>query len=175
MGTSGENVMELRVHLKVCEGCGCLWYRVQAETGDSKTSQKPEPETGAAGPEKPSFPPSLPSRPFSNTTSPCRARQIFSKSRAGHRYRLAPRLRWPTRPSRDLRHGWQFSPAVPIERRPPAPSPLGRELRHCRVAAPAPAPATGLGCAPHPPATPQAGAGCRPRAARSLGVLPKTH
>jgi hypothetical protein len=24
--------MELRVHLKVCEGCGCLWYRVQAET-----------------------------------------------------------------------------------------------------------------------------------------------
>jgi hypothetical protein len=33
MGTSGENVMELRVHLKVCEGCGCLWYRVQAETG----------------------------------------------------------------------------------------------------------------------------------------------
>jgi hypothetical protein len=24
--------MELRVHLKVCEGCGCLWYRSQAET-----------------------------------------------------------------------------------------------------------------------------------------------
>jgi hypothetical protein len=23
--------MELRVHLKVCEGCGCLWYRAQAE------------------------------------------------------------------------------------------------------------------------------------------------
>ena len=21
--------MELRVHLKVCEGCGCLWYRAQ--------------------------------------------------------------------------------------------------------------------------------------------------
>jgi uncharacterized Zn finger protein (UPF0148 family) len=21
--------MELRVQLKVCEGCGCLWYRVQ--------------------------------------------------------------------------------------------------------------------------------------------------
>lgn len=25
--------MELRVHLKVCEGCGCLWYRAQVETG----------------------------------------------------------------------------------------------------------------------------------------------
>jgi hypothetical protein len=24
--------MELRVHLKVCEGCGCLWYRAQVET-----------------------------------------------------------------------------------------------------------------------------------------------
>jgi uncharacterized Zn finger protein (UPF0148 family) len=23
--------MELRVHLKVCEGCGCLWYRAQTE------------------------------------------------------------------------------------------------------------------------------------------------
>lgn len=23
--------MELRVHLKVCEGCGCLWYRKQYE------------------------------------------------------------------------------------------------------------------------------------------------
>ena len=22
--------MELRVHLKVCEGCGCLWYRAQS-------------------------------------------------------------------------------------------------------------------------------------------------
>jgi len=21
--------MELRVHLKICEGCGCLWYRTQ--------------------------------------------------------------------------------------------------------------------------------------------------
>jgi len=21
--------MELRVHLKICEGCGCLWYRPQ--------------------------------------------------------------------------------------------------------------------------------------------------
>ena len=24
--------MELRVHLKICEGCGCLWYRAQVET-----------------------------------------------------------------------------------------------------------------------------------------------
>lgn len=24
--------MELRVHLKVCEACGCLWFRAQAET-----------------------------------------------------------------------------------------------------------------------------------------------
>jgi hypothetical protein len=23
--------MELRVHLKVCEGCGCLWFRTQAQ------------------------------------------------------------------------------------------------------------------------------------------------
>lgn len=23
--------MELRVQLKVCEGCGCLWYRSQAQ------------------------------------------------------------------------------------------------------------------------------------------------
>jgi hypothetical protein len=23
--------MELRVHLKVCEGCGCLWYRAQQQ------------------------------------------------------------------------------------------------------------------------------------------------
>jgi hypothetical protein len=21
--------MEVRVHLKICEGCGCLWYRTQ--------------------------------------------------------------------------------------------------------------------------------------------------
>lgn len=25
--------MDLRVHLKICEACGCLWYRVQAENG----------------------------------------------------------------------------------------------------------------------------------------------
>ncbi len=24
--------MELRVHLKICEACGCLWYRAQVET-----------------------------------------------------------------------------------------------------------------------------------------------
>jgi hypothetical protein len=24
--------MELRINLKVCEGCGCLWYRTQVET-----------------------------------------------------------------------------------------------------------------------------------------------
>jgi len=23
--------MDLRVHLKICEGCGCLWYRSQVE------------------------------------------------------------------------------------------------------------------------------------------------
>jgi len=25
--------MELRVQLKVCEGCGCLWYRAQTALG----------------------------------------------------------------------------------------------------------------------------------------------
>jgi len=25
--------MELRVQLKVCEGCGCLWYRPQTQAG----------------------------------------------------------------------------------------------------------------------------------------------
>lgn len=24
--------MELRVHLKICEACGCLWFRAQVET-----------------------------------------------------------------------------------------------------------------------------------------------
>ncbi len=23
--------MDVRVHLKVCEGCGCLWYRAQTQ------------------------------------------------------------------------------------------------------------------------------------------------
>ena len=27
----GELVMELRVQLKICEGCGCLWYRAQTQ------------------------------------------------------------------------------------------------------------------------------------------------
>jgi len=27
----GDFVMELRVHLKICEGCGCLWYRAQTQ------------------------------------------------------------------------------------------------------------------------------------------------
>ena len=26
-------MMELRVQLKVCEGCGCLWYRAQNHCG----------------------------------------------------------------------------------------------------------------------------------------------
>lgn len=25
--------MDSRVQLKVCEGCGCLWYRAQSHTG----------------------------------------------------------------------------------------------------------------------------------------------
>lgn len=25
--------MEVRVHLKVCEGCGCLWFRAQTQVG----------------------------------------------------------------------------------------------------------------------------------------------
>ena len=25
--------MELRVQLKICEGCGCLWYRAQTQVG----------------------------------------------------------------------------------------------------------------------------------------------
>jgi len=28
----GEHGMDLRVFLKVCEGCGCLWYRNQVES-----------------------------------------------------------------------------------------------------------------------------------------------
>src|SRR5260221_42707 len=27
----GEFVMEVRVQLKICEGCGCLWYRAQSQ------------------------------------------------------------------------------------------------------------------------------------------------
>jgi len=31
MRDHGEIVMELRVQLKICEGCGCLWYRTHTQ------------------------------------------------------------------------------------------------------------------------------------------------
>jgi len=43
--------MELRVQLKVCEGCGCLWYRTQTLGGvycfrcETKLKDFPSPET----------------------------------------------------------------------------------------------------------------------------------
>ncbi len=43
--------MELRVQLKVCEGCGCLWYRasnhgsVYCKECDTKLKDFPLPET----------------------------------------------------------------------------------------------------------------------------------
>ena len=43
--------MELRVHLKVCEGCGCLWYRAQTQGGvycsgcEEKLKDFPTPES----------------------------------------------------------------------------------------------------------------------------------
>lgn len=43
--------MELRVQLKICEGCGCLWYRAQYEDGvycwecEVKFKDFPKPET----------------------------------------------------------------------------------------------------------------------------------
>jgi len=43
--------MELRVQLKVCEGCGCLWYRAQSNDGvychacKSKLREFPAPES----------------------------------------------------------------------------------------------------------------------------------
>lgn len=43
--------MELRVQLKICEGCGCLWYRAQTNGGvycrecEVKLKDFPEPET----------------------------------------------------------------------------------------------------------------------------------
>jgi hypothetical protein len=43
--------MELRVQLKVCEGCGCLWYRNQTHGGvycfrcEVKLKDFPAPET----------------------------------------------------------------------------------------------------------------------------------
>lgn len=43
--------MELRVQLKVCEGCGCLWYRVQTQDSvyckgcEEKLKDFPTPES----------------------------------------------------------------------------------------------------------------------------------
>jgi hypothetical protein len=43
--------MELRVHLKVCEGCGCLWYRAQTQESiyckdcRTKLSEFPPPDS----------------------------------------------------------------------------------------------------------------------------------
>jgi hypothetical protein len=43
--------MELRVQLKVCEGCGCLWYRAQTVGGvycqrcEAKLKDFPSPES----------------------------------------------------------------------------------------------------------------------------------
>jgi hypothetical protein len=43
--------MDLRVELKVCEGCGCLWYRMQIQAGvyckecEEKLRDFPKPET----------------------------------------------------------------------------------------------------------------------------------
>jgi len=43
--------MELRVQLKVCEGCGCLWYRAQTQgsvycsTCETKLKDFPSPDS----------------------------------------------------------------------------------------------------------------------------------
>jgi uncharacterized Zn finger protein (UPF0148 family) len=43
--------MELRVYLKICEGCGCLWYRAQNQGSvycrecESKLKDFPSPES----------------------------------------------------------------------------------------------------------------------------------
>jgi hypothetical protein len=43
--------MELRVQLKICEGCGCLWFRSQCQetvycqTCDKKLKDFPSPES----------------------------------------------------------------------------------------------------------------------------------
>jgi len=43
--------MELRVHLKICEGCGCLWYRAQTlgtvycQRCETKLKDFPTPES----------------------------------------------------------------------------------------------------------------------------------
>jgi hypothetical protein len=47
----GESVMELRVQLKICEGCGCLWYRTQhqgsvyCKSCECKLKDFPSPES----------------------------------------------------------------------------------------------------------------------------------
>jgi hypothetical protein len=44
-------VMEMRVHLKVCEGCGCLWFRAQNQESvycsscEAKLKDFPAPES----------------------------------------------------------------------------------------------------------------------------------
>jgi hypothetical protein len=51
MSCQGEAVMEVRVQLKICEGCGCLWYRDQAlgsvycKRCEVKLMEFPSPET----------------------------------------------------------------------------------------------------------------------------------
>ena len=43
--------MEMRVQLKICEGCGCLWYRAQTQGSvycnacESKLKDFPDPES----------------------------------------------------------------------------------------------------------------------------------
>lgn len=43
--------MEMRVQLKICEGCGCLWYRAQIQGSvycrecETKLRDFPSPET----------------------------------------------------------------------------------------------------------------------------------
>ena len=43
--------MELRVYLKICEGCGCLWYRAQNQGSvycrecETKLKDFPSPES----------------------------------------------------------------------------------------------------------------------------------
>jgi hypothetical protein len=47
----GESVMDLRVQLKICEGCGSLWYRAQTQGSvycvrcEIKLKDFPSPET----------------------------------------------------------------------------------------------------------------------------------
>lgn len=47
----GEPVVELRVQLKVCESCGCLWCRSQGEAGvycrecNARLQEFPSPES----------------------------------------------------------------------------------------------------------------------------------